>query len=68
MTRKSKPVRLWQEIALTLTLKVLLLTAMWAVFFSAPPDQTIGGQQAAAHIFSQPSLKEQNHDADPGTR
>ncbi len=68
MTRKSTPVRLWQEIALALALKVLLLTVIWAVFFSAPQDQTIDGRQAAAHILSQLSPKEHNHDADTGTR
>ncbi len=68
MARKFKPVRLWQEIVLTLALKAVLLTVIWAVFFSAPQDRTIDGKQAAAHVLSQLSLKEQNHDADTGTR
>ena len=63
MNCKPKPVRLWQEIILTLSFKAILLTIIWAVWFSAPQDQTIDGQQVAAHIFSQQSPKEQNHDA-----
>ncbi len=68
MTHKPRPVRLWQEIALALTLKALVLAAIWAAFFSAPQDHSIDGQQAAAHLFSQVSQKEPNHDADTGTR
>ncbi len=68
MAYKSKPARLWQELVLTLALKILLLATIWAAFFSAPQDRSMDGQQAAAHILSLHPLKEQNHDADPGTR
>lgn len=63
MTCKFRQMRLWQEIILTLSFKAVLLFFIWAVFFSSPQDQTIDGQRAAEHLFSQQSLKEQNHDA-----
>ncbi len=68
MTRKPKPVRLWQEIVLALSLKVVLLAAIWAVWFSAPQDRTIDGQHAAAYLLYGNQTKEPYHDADTGAR
>ncbi len=60
--------RLWQEIVLALSFKTILLIVIWAVFFSDAQDRNIDGQQAAAHVFSQQSPKEKDHDADHRAR
>lgn len=63
MTDKTKIVRLWQEIVLALVIKVLVLTVIWAVWFSAPQDINLDDQAVASKILSQQSPKEQDHDA-----
>lgn len=68
MPAEQKSAKLWQEIVLTLLLKVILLTCIWAVWFSAPQDQTIDGQQAAVQILSPQLQKEAEHDAVTRTR
>lgn len=68
MADKAKTVRLWQEIVLTLAFKVLVLTIIWAVWFSAPEDTSLDDQKVASKILSQQPLKESDHDAVPGTR
>lgn len=68
MAWNPKSMRLWQEIALTLSFKTALLIIIWAAFFSGPRDVPIDAQQASSHIFSQQPAKEQHHDADTGTR
>jgi hypothetical protein len=65
---RPKSSKLWQEIALTLLVKITLLTLIWAVWFSAPQDQSIGDQQAAAQILSTQPQQESNHDAIPRAR
>jgi hypothetical protein len=68
MTDKAKSIRLRQEIVLTLAFKALLLTIIWAVWFSAPEDINIDDQKVASQILSQQPQKEHEHDAVPGTR
>lgn len=68
MTGKAKSIRLRQEIVLTLAFKALLLTIIWAVWFSAPEDINIDDQKVASQILSQQPQKEHEHDAVPGTR
>ena len=68
MSEKSKPVHLWQEITLTLVLKVVVLFVIWAVWFSVPEDATLDDQAVASKILSQQLQKEHDHGAVPGTR
>jgi hypothetical protein len=68
MSKKTRPVRLWQEISLTLMLKVIVLFVIWAVWFSAPEQDSLDDQTVATQILSQQIHKEPNHDAYPGTR
>jgi hypothetical protein len=68
MAGKAKPGRLWKEVALTLALKVLVLTIIWAAWFSSPEDITLNDQKVASQILSQQPQKELDHDAVPGTR
>ena len=68
MTDKAKTVRLWQEIVLALVFKVLVLTVIWAVWFSAPQDINLDDQAVASKILSQQLQKEHDHDAVSRTR
>ena len=68
MAGKAKPVRLWQEIVLALALKVLVLTIIWAAWFSVPEDISLDDQKVASQILSQQPQKEFDHDTVPGTR
>ena len=68
MAGKEKPVRLWQEIVLALAFKVLVLTIIWAAWFSVPEDTKLDDQKVASQILSQQPQKEHDHDAVPGTR
>ena len=68
MSEKTKPVRLWQEITLTLVLKVIVLFVIWAVWFSAPEQDSLDDQAVATKLLSQQLQKETNHDALAGTR
>lgn len=68
MTDNAKPVRLWQEIVLALVFKALVLTVIWAVWFSAPQDINLDDQAVASKIFSQQSPKEHDNDAARRTR
>ena len=63
MAGKAKPVRLWQEIVLALALKVLVLTIIWAAWFSVPEDINLDDQKVASQILSQQPQKEHDHDA-----
>ena len=63
MTDNAKPVRLWQEIVLALLFTALVLTVIWAVWFSAPQDINLDDQAVASKILSQQSQKEHGHDA-----
>ena len=63
MTDKAKTVRLWQEIVLALVFKVLVLTVIWAVWFSAPQDINLDDQAVASKILSQQPQEEHDHDA-----
>jgi hypothetical protein len=68
MPDKTKPARLWQEITLTLALKVFVLFVIWAVWFSVPEDASLDDQAVASKILSQQLNKDHDHDAVPGTR
>ena len=68
MTDKAKTVRLWQEIVLALVFKVLVLTVIWAVWFSAPQDINLDDQAVASKILSQQPQEEHDHDAVRRTR
>jgi hypothetical protein len=68
MSEKTKPARLWQEMTLTLVLKVFVLFVIWAVWFSVPEDATLDDQAVASKILSQQPDKDHDHDAVPGTR
>jgi hypothetical protein len=63
MNDKVKTVRLWQEITLTLALKILVLFVIWAVWFSVPEEAILDDQAVASQILSQQSHKEHNNDA-----
>lgn len=54
---------MWQEIALALTLKGLVLAIIWLAWFSSPEDRNIDDQKVASQIFSQQPQKEHDHDA-----
>jgi hypothetical protein len=68
MSEKTKPFHLWQEITLTLALKVFVLFIIWAVWFSTPEDTSLDDQAVASKILSQQLQKEHDHDAVHGTR
>jgi hypothetical protein len=68
MPKKTKPFHLWQEITLTLALKVFVLFVIWAVWFSTPEENTLDDQKVASQILSQQSHKDHNHDALTRTR
>jgi len=68
MIGKPKSFKLWQEIALTLTLKGALLVVIWFVWFSSPADRTLNDQKVASQILSQQTQKENVHDTVPRTR
>jgi hypothetical protein len=68
MSEKTKPARLWQEITLTLALKLFVLFVIWAVWFSSPEEDRLDDQAIASKILSQQLHKEHVHDAVPGTR
>ncbi len=68
MPDKTKPVRFWQEITLTLALKVLVLFVIWALWFSAPEAARLDDQAVASKILSQQLDKDHAHDAVPRTR
>jgi hypothetical protein len=68
MTGKSKSVRLWHEIALTLVLKGILLAIIWNVWFSSPEGRSLDASKVASQIFSTQSQKVTDHDAVPRAR
>ena len=68
MAGKQKTLQLWQEIVLTLTLKIFLLTIIWFAWFAAPEDRKLDDQKVASQFFSTPSQKEPDHDAVPRAR
>jgi hypothetical protein len=68
MSEKTKPFLLWQEITLTLALKIFVLFVIWAVWFSVPEDATLDDQAVASKILSQQLQKEHDHDAVSRTR
>jgi hypothetical protein len=68
MSDKTKHTRLWQEISLTLVLKVFVLFMIWAVWFAEPEDVKLDDQAVASQILSQQSHKEFHYDTVPGTR
>ena len=68
MTEKVKPVRLWQEIVLTLAFKALALVIIWAVWFSPDQDINLDDQAVASRIFPQQSQPGPDHDAFTRTR
>jgi hypothetical protein len=68
MTDKPKISRLWQEIVLTLAIKVIALTIIWATWFSSPEDVSLDDRKIASQILSQQTQKEHDNDAIPGTR
>ena len=51
MTGKAKRIPLWQELALALAIKGLVLAVIWSVWFSAPEDAGLNDQKVAARIF-----------------
>ena len=61
MTDKTKNIRLWQEIALALSLKGAVLAVIWWVWFSSPEDRIIDAPKVASQILSQPPQKEHGH-------
>ncbi len=67
MAKNAKSVRLWQEIAITLAVKILLLTVIWMMWFSAPEDDSIDSQKIAEKLFS-PSPDTTHHDPVHRTR
>ncbi len=44
--------RLWQELALTLLLKGILLALIWAVWFSAPQSRSLDAPRVATQILA----------------
>lgn len=68
MTVKVKTVRLWQEISLTLAVKILVLVSIWMIWFSAPQDINLDDQAVASKILSQQPQQEHEHDAIPRAR
>ncbi len=68
MGRKPGSVRLWQEIIVTLVVKVILLAAIWAVWFSEPEDRSLDASKVAAQVLSLQSAKEHGHDSHSRTR
>lgn len=63
MAGKRKSLLLWQEIVLTLTLKIILLTIIWFAWFSASEDRALDDKKITAQFFSSSSRKEPDHDA-----
>lgn len=55
MTGKPKTFRLWREIALALVLKAVVLTLIWAAWFSTPEDHSIGASTISSRLFPQQS-------------
>lgn len=57
--------RYWREIALTLAVKVFVLTLIWYVWFSNPQDKTLDDARVAAQMLSSQSqiIKEPDHGA-----
>lgn len=68
MTAKNRTVRFWQEIALALALKGLVLALLWSVWFSAPEDASLDDRKVASQILSRHDQKEHEHDAVTRTR
>jgi len=68
MTRNLNSMTLRQEIILALSVKTILLFALWAVCFSGARDLTPDTQQASAPIRAPNSTKEPNHDANHRAR
>ncbi len=52
MNGKPRSVPLWQEIVLALAVKAILLTVIWAAWFSAPEDRNLDASRVAAQILS----------------
>ncbi len=55
--------RLWQELALTLVLKGILLALIWAVWFSAPQSHSLDAPRVATQILAPQPHPEVAHDA-----
>ncbi len=53
MTGKPEAVRLWQEIALALALKVLLLALIWLAWFAAPEGDALDASKMTSRLYSQ---------------
>jgi len=68
MACKPKIPRLWQEITLTLALKVAVLMIIWFVWFSPTAEHPVDATQVASRLLSQQSTQEQSHDPVPRTR
>lgn len=68
MACKNPRMRLWQELALTLVLKGVLLALIWAAWFSAPQSRSLDAPTVATQILSPQPDKEAEHDAIHRTR
>lgn len=53
MTGKPKTIRLWQEIALALALKVVALALIWLAWFSGPEDSAVDASKVTSRFFIQ---------------
>ena len=49
--RPARPGKLGREIAAVLLFKVLVLSLIWALFFSSPPVSNPDPQTTAAHVM-----------------
>jgi predicted negative regulator of RcsB-dependent stress response len=68
MTGKPKAFRFWQEIAMTLAIKVIILAIIWAAWFSSPENMGLDDRKVASQVLSQQTQKVLNHDANPRAR
>jgi hypothetical protein len=68
MIGKPKAFRFWQEIAVTLAIKAIVLAIIWAAWFSSPENMGLDDRKVASQILSQQTQKVHNHDANPGAR
>lgn len=53
MTGKPKTIRFWQEIALALVLKAVVLAAIWLAWFSNPEEKSMDASKLSSRLFSQ---------------
>ncbi len=63
MTDKPKTDRFWREIAVAVALKAVLLTILWAVWFSGHGESSLDDQKVASKILTQQPQKEHEHDS-----